>query len=330
MNTQRTLMLGYSARCLGLCFLCLLADGCGQSKSAGPAAAPAQPRSGSGRPAPGRTVTDYPIKGVVRRIEKEHVTIAHEDIPDFMGAMTMRFSYPDKAALESLHLGDQVAGTLRVVKEDGVVDDYALRALTVTEPAPSPRKVLDISKGKVQLRDEPKRLAPGDALPDFIMTLQDGKALKLSNLRGNVVVLTFIYTRCPLPDFCPLMDKKFSDLAQRIGASPVRARSVRLISLSFDPDHDTPEVLARHALLRGAVPPLWTYAVASHEELAKIGPPLGLFYAPGQSDIAHNLCTIVVDREGKLARLDVGTTRNKWTTPDLLKTIDSLTPASQN
>ena len=101
-------------------------------------------------------------------------------------------------------------------------------------------------------------------MPDFTMTSQDGKTVKLSDLRGNVVVLTFIYTRCPLPDFCPLMDRKFSELAQRLSAFPSVPRKVRLISLSFDPEHDTPELLRKHAQVRGAAPPLWSYAVASH------------------------------------------------------------------
>ncbi len=340
MNAERSVLILYvlrfHVRCFGLLVLFAMASGCGQPNSGEPAASPAagpnQPRRESNRAAPGRTVTNYPIEGVVKRVEKEfeHVRIAHEAIPGFMDAMEMRFPYPDKTALETLRPGDRVSGTLRVFKENGVVTDYALLGLTVTEPAPPPRMVLDTSRGKVQVREAPKRLTPLDSVPDFTMTLQDGKALKLSSLQGNVVVLTFIYTRCPLPDFCPLMDKKFSDLAQRIQASAAHARSVRLISLSFDPDHDTPEVLSRHAQIHGARPPLWTYAVASHDELAKIGPPLGLFYAPGKKEIAHNLCTVVIDRHGKLARLEVGTAHNKWTTADILKTIDSLIPAAQN
>jgi protein SCO1 len=143
-------------------------------------------------------------------------------------------------------------------------------------------------------------------------------------------VLTFIYTRCPLPDFCPLMDRKFSDLSGHLSAFAGRARYVRLISLSFDPEHDTPEVLRRHAQIRGAAPPLWSYAVASHDELAKIAAPLGLFYAPGKDEVAHNLCTAIIDRQGRLARLEVGTKRNEWTTADLLKTVYSLIPGSGN
>ena len=145
--------------------------------------------------------------------------------------------------------------------------------------------VLDVTKGKVSLREAPKQLELGEAVPDFAMTTQEGKPLKLSDLRGNVVVLTFIYTRCPLPDFCPLMDRKFAELAQRIGAIPDRAR------------HDSPDFAlvrprARHARSageacpdpRGDARPLWTFAVASHEELAKIGRAAGaLLWTAGRT-----------------------------------------------
>ena len=156
----------------------------------------------------------------------------------------------------------------------------------------------NISKKQALLREEPRRLEIGDAVADFTMTNQDGKTVKLSDLRGNVVALTFIYTRCPLPDFCPLMDKKFSELARRLGAFPQARNKVRLISLSFDPEHDTPDLLRKHAQVRGATPPLWSYAVASHAELAKIGVPLGLYYQPGDNEIAHNLCTAIIDATG--------------------------------
>jgi protein SCO1 len=312
------------------------AHGCGRDVAGGPgAAAPGASRGlkveRGGRAAPGRVVTDYPLTGVVKRVEKEleHVTIDHEAIPGFMDAMKMRFSYTDRAALDRLEPGDRVAGTLRVEQENGVVSDYHLLYLTVTRPAPPRSMVKGERAAEVQLGAQPGRLEIGDLVPDFAMTNQDGKAVKLSDLRGNVVVLTFIYTRCPLPDFCPLMDRKFSELAQHISSLPGRARSVRLISLSFDPDHDTVDVLRKHAQIRGAAPPLWSYAVASHEELAKIAAPLGLFYGSRDDDIPHNLCTAVIDRAGKLARLEVGTTRNKWETMSFLKSIHSLIPASE-
>jgi protein SCO1 len=309
------------------------AAGCGSGRSGGAAADISAPpvRAAVKKPAaPDPAVTDYVLKGIVKRVEQEleHVRIQHEAIPGFMEAMTMRFAYKDKSVLGSLRLGDQVEGTLRVERSNGVVNRYELLGLTVTKPAPA-GMAPNISRKTAILRKEPRRLEIGDPVPDFAMTSQDGKVVKLSDLRGNVVALTFIYTRCPLPDFCPLMDKKFSELAQRLGAFPGRASKVRLISLSFDPEHDTPDLLRKHAQVRGATPPLWSYAVASHAELAKIGVPLGLYYQPGDSEIAHNLCTAIIDSKGTLARLDIGTERNKWASADLLKLIYSLVPSAE-
>jgi protein SCO1 len=313
----------------------LVGAGCGGDRSDGggeelapPGATPAAARTSTVTPA----VTDYPLKGVVKKVEKDrdNVTIQHEAIPGFMSAMRMPFHYKNKTMLGKLRPGDVVDGTLRVKRSGGAVIDYEILGLTVKAAAPSgPAIAPNISKKQALSREQPRRVEIGETVPDFAMTSQDGKTVKLSDLRGYVVVLTFIYTRCPLPEFCPLMDKKFSELAQRLSAFPARANKIRLVSLSFDPEHDTPDLLRKHAQVRGATPPLWSYAVASHTELAKIGGSLGLFYQPGDNEIAHNLCTAIIDSEGKLARLDIGTQRNKWSSTDLQKTIYALLPANR-
>jgi protein SCO1/2 len=304
------------------------AAGCRGKDAASPAApGPASAGRAPAKPA-GPVTVDYPLTGVVRSVAPQsgQVLIRHREIPGFMKAMTMPFKPVNREILETLRAGDEVEGTLRVEEEDGAVKDYRLLDLKVSRPAEPPAKVLEVSKGKVQVRQQTPRLQVGEAVPDFAITGQDGRQFKLSGLRGKVVVLTFIYTRCPMPDFCPLMDRKFSSLAQHIGAFPNRAKDIRLISLSFDPEHDTPEILRKHAQIRGAVPPLWSYAVATHSELSKIAAPLGLAFEPNGTDIAHNLCTAVIDPRGKLARLEVGTQPNRWETADFLKTIYSLLP----
>ncbi len=317
---------GVAARIGLLLASACIGPGCGRDH----AEAPAAPRSPIVAKADEPTVTYYTLRGVVRSLAPEsgRVLIRHEAIPNFMGAMTMPFKPEDPAILDSLHPGDTVEGNLRVVREAEAVKEYQLLDLKVTKPAEPPTQVIDVSKGNVLIRQQPRRLEPGDSVPDFTMTNQDGKTFKLSDLRGKVVVLTFIYTRCPMPEFCPLMDRKFSGLAQHLDAFPNRAKDIRLISLSFDPEHDTPDVLRKHAKIRGAVPPLWTYAVASHPELAKIAAPLGLFFGPDRGEIAHNLCTAVIDTRGNLARLEVGTRPNRWETSDFLKTIYSLLAAT--
>jgi protein SCO1/2 len=267
----------------------------------------------SRKPSP-PAVRTYKLVGVVRKVDRESgdVTIKHEAIPGYMPAMTMPFPVRDKDLLEQLQAGDEVEGTLRVRG-----DAYELTGLEITRLATAPQiPVLAPGVG-----GHAKPLAPGEPVPDFAMTTQDGEALRLSDLRGKVVALTFIYTRCPVPDFCPLMDAKFGEMARMIRALPGWSDRVRLLSISFDPEHDSPEVLARHAKLRGAKGPLWTFAVASHEELRKVAPALGLVYGPGEGEVLHNRTAAVVGQDGKLVRLATGKEGKTWTAEEFVRAM---------
>lgn len=280
-----------------------------------PAAEPPKAAEKPGEP------KSYKLTGVVREINKEtgQVMIRHEEIPGFMKAMTMPFDLKGQESLNELFVGDEVEGTL-IVKSN----DIELRDVVITNPAPP--AAINFGPNGIEIKAKPAVLLPGEAVPDFTVTLQDGKPAKLSHYRGKTLVLTFIYTRCPLPNFCPLMDRKFGELAARLQPTP-RADQVRLLSISFDPEHDTPQVLATHAKSRGAKMPLWTYAVATHEELAKFGPKLGLMYGPTEKEIMHNLSTAVIGPDGKLIRLDYGTAGGAWTADDMLGTIYKTLPA---
>lgn len=257
----------------------------------------------------------YTLTGIVRHVDREAgvVTIRHDEVPGYMPKMTMPFHVVDKALLDDVRPDDKVKGALRV---DG--DRADLVDLTVTEAAQPAELTLDTSGGSPTLRVKKKVLEPGELVPDFAMTTQEGRPLRLSDLRGKVVVLTFIYTRCPQPNFCPLMDKKFASLSRLIQAVPARNDKVRLLSVSFDPEHDTPEVLRRHAAIQGAKPPVWEFAVASHDELRKVIEPLGLMYGPTANEIVHSLSTAIIDGDGKLVRLATG---GSWTPEDFLSDI---------
>lgn len=269
-----------------------------------------------------RGARSFRLKGVVKKVDagSGEVTIAHEDIPGLMPRMTMPFSLKDRALLEKLRPGDEVEGSLNVTYQRGEVKDMDLAGLTVTKAAPAAQTFpIDTPR--------PEGLKPGDLVPDFAVTTQEGRALRLSELRGKVVILTFIYTRCPLPEFCPAVDAKFAELARRISTVPARADRIRLLSVSFDPEHDTPEVLAAHASRRGAKPPLWTFAVAGPEELGKVAEPLGLTYVTGTREIEHNLRTVVIGPDGKLARVEPGP---GWSPADLLGTAYALIPPAED
>lgn len=246
----------------------------------------------------------YALRGVVVDVDAEagEVTVRHEAIPGFMPAMTMPLQVADPEALSEIVPGDTITGVLRVGAEGTRLDEVEVTGLPPEPPPAAPLIPL---------------LEPGDVVPDVTLTSQDGRTFALSELRGKVVVLTFIYTRCPLPEFCPRQDTQFAELARRVSRVPERAERVRLLSISFDPEHDTPEVLRRHASLRGAKPPLWTFAVGTHEALYSFGPPLGLVYSPDAAgEFIHSISTAIIGADGRLIRLERG---ESWT-------VDSFFP----
>ena len=267
----------------------------------------------------GRKIKTYPVVGVVQKIDVKggRLTLRHEAIPGYMDAMTMPFQVgvEEISELEDLQVGDQVAATLRVSSEESM-----LVGISVTEIARPQELTLDLSGTSPVLRPKTAKLEPGADVPDFMVTLEDGSSMKLTDLRGKVVVLTFIYTRCPLPDFCPRIDTKFAELSRMVGVVSKRSDEVRLLSISFDPEHDTPEVLAKHAKLRGAKFPLWQFGVASHDELKKVAEPLGLTYGPRENEITHNLSTAVIGPSGKLIALYPG---SSWSVEDVFKSLKS-------
>lgn len=317
--------LGIGVR-LGLILVMFATTAC-SPRPADPAAS-SKADGASKKAEPATETKDYALRGEVRKVDAgaRELQIRHEVIPGFMPAMTMPFKMPEGTDFDEFRAGDVVEGKLRVLSHNGTTVDYDLVDLEVTKPAIGSPLLLEVTKGLPKLVAQPERLQPGDEVPDFTMTDQAGETRKLSDLRGFVVVLTFIYTRCPLPEFCPMMDRKFSELSGSISATSSRSSRVRLVSLSFDPDHDTPEVLREHARIRGAEPPVWTFATASHEELGRVAPALGLTFGPVKNEIVHNLCTAVIGPDGRLVRLEVGTKSNAWTTSDLLKTISEALP----
>ncbi len=123
------------------------------------------------------------------------------------------------------------------------------------------------------------------------------------------------------------MDQKFAELARRLNRSPDRARQVRLLSVSFDPEYDTPQVLSEHARRLGAEPPGWTFAVADHEELRKVAEPLGLSYAPMSDQIRHSLSTALIAPDGTLIQLETG---NSWRPEDLYGEIRRFLDANDS
>jgi protein SCO1/2 len=249
----------------------------------------------------------YELQGQILAVKAEssEVLIKHGDIKGFMPGMTMPFKVRDEALLQGKQPGDLVTATLVV----GEVDAY-LSALTKTGTAPLDEQVeVTALDGAV--------LQPGDLVPDQTLVDQDGKPRALSSLRGHRVALTFMYVRCPLPDFCPLMDRNFAAVQKSIAAAPDLA-DVRLVSVSFDPAFDTPAVLKQHAQTLGADPARWTFVTGTPEEIATLTRRFGVLVERSEQnaiEITHNLRTAVIDPEGRVVTIHSGT---DWTPAQLV------------
>jgi protein SCO1/2 len=252
---------------------------------------------------------EYQVVGQIIRIDRStgYVTVRHEDIQGFMPAMTMPFAVKPPGLLEGRAPGDLVTATLYV---EGA--EAWLGTLTRTGHAPLPAEA-DVAAG----------LSIGDRLPDQTFTDQQGQPLTLAWLDGHSSAITFVYTRCPLPEFCPAVDSRFRTLQQAIAEAPAGSplAEVRLLSVTIDPAFDTPQVLAGHAAKLEAQPRVWRFVTAPVDEIAAFGHQFGLDVrtsGTGAADIEHNLRTIILDRDRRIVEMLTGAT---WTASELIDKV---------
>jgi protein SCO1/2 len=241
----------------------------------------------------------------VNRAVREAV-IAHDDIPGFMPAMTMPFPVADDAVLAKLKRGDQVSGTLVVGETKYRLEEVkVLREAPANLPAaPSPSPGAEPETGA-----EP---------PDVGLLNQDGKTIRLSDYRGKALAVTFIFTRCPLPDFCPRMGTNFAAVEERVRQDPALRDRVHLLTVSFDPEFDTPEVLRTWGKRFSKSGDFSRFEMATGDpaEVRRLATFLSLEYdAEKDGGFTHNLRTGVIGPDGKLFRLHRG---NDWTPEALL------------
>jgi protein SCO1 len=245
------------------------------------------------------------------RPDASEITIRHEAVTGFMPGMTMPFKVKDKSLLRGRLPGDLVRATLMVTDEEAW-----LSRIEKTGWAPFP----DAPRPAAPAAD---LLGPGDPVPDETLIDQDGRPFRVSSLRGSAVLLTFVYTRCPLPDYCPRMDAWFGAVQNAVKAGRIRGL-VRLLSVSFDPGHDTPAILREHAARVGADRAIWTYATAPQAPLDAWSARFGLSVireARDPNDITHNLRTAVIDRQGRLVTILDG---NRWTPEAAIAALASV------
>jgi protein SCO1/2 len=251
---------------------------------------------------------EYELQGQILGIapERREVLIKHGDIKGFMPGMTMPFKVDDEELLKDKQPGDLVTATL-------VVSDLNSHISVLTRTGHAPLETTPPVAGGA-----PRILAPGEQVLDALLVDQDGRPLPFSRLRGHRVALTFIYTRCPLPEFCPMMDRHFAAVQKTVTSTPALS-DVRLITVTLDPEYDTPAVLKPYSERRNADPAIWSFVTGEPKEVSRFGSQFGLYVerAPGSAanDILHNLVTVVIDADGRLVRLHTG---NDWTPTQLV------------
>jgi len=255
---------------------------------------------------------EYPLKGQVLSVApkaqqdgRREISVKHEDIPGFMPAMTMAYFVKSPSILDGLAPGDLITARLVVEGSEAYLDRIEKVGRSDLPPDAAPVRVMDL-------------MDPGDEVPDDELQDQQGRTVKLSNWRGRALAVTFVYTRCPVPDFCPLMDRQFAALQKGILADPgLRARA-HLISVSFDPSHDTVDVIRAHATARGADPAIWSYVTGRAATIEHFTSRFGVSTVNEKdpaATIAHNLRTAIVDSRGRLVKIHSG---NDWTVDGVL------------
>ncbi|HEY6231084.1 MAG TPA: SCO family protein [Pyrinomonadaceae bacterium] len=261
------------------------------------------------------TEKQYDLKGKVVAVDKaaRTITVAHEDIKDYMPAMTMPFNVKDDWVFEIAAPGNKIGANLIV---DGT--QSWLEEVVITEDTAC-ADTLPVEGAGPQ---------PGAEVPDYRLVNQDGKAIHLHDYKGKVLLLTFIYTRCQDPNQCTLMSSNFAAIDQALQKQPELYEKTHLLSISFDPAYDTPKVLRSYgASYTGKYTDEnfahWEFASGSTDEVKGVAQYFGLRYfqdtPSGTEQVIHSLRTAVIGPDGKVVKVYRG---NEWKPEDLLKEIE--------
>jgi protein SCO1/2 len=258
-------------------------------------------------------VRRYRLKGTVVQIDKaqQHLVVNHEEIPGFMGAMTMPYPVVDAQTLEKLSPGDQITADVVVTPSEIHLEN-----------------VIVVKKSDGKTLPPGAQLQPSDqeaAVPDFALVNQDGKHIRLAHYRGKSVLLTFIYTRCPLPDYCPLMTHNFAEIEKTIQKTPALYAKTHLLSVSFDSQYDTPKVLRNyaHAFVtdRGQQTfAHWEFATIPAAEKNDVTKFFDVFVTQEQGQITHSMSTAIISPDGRIYKAYNG---NDWKPADVLADLTS-------
>ena len=298
-------------RIFGLCAVVLFFNGCSRIES--PAAS---------------DETVYPMRGVVREVRQDDasVVIEHEDVPGFMPAMTMPFNVRDEALFDQLKDGEAIAFELVVKGTSSWIRQIAATDASTLVLAPKRASAEGASPNAAQLKS--MRLSEGDLMPDFRLLDQLGHEITPQTFTGHDLVVTFIFTRCPLPDFCPRMSSHFAELEKSVLEDPKLRSQVKLLSISIDPEFDTPNVLKEYAAhYSHSDGELWRFAAGTQAQTDRLTQAFSVHTESSGGTINHGLCTAWIGSDGIVHQIWRG---NGWEPADVLSAIKSPPPHTKS
>jgi len=259
----------------------------------------------------------YEMRGQILGVNRDklEVLVKHDEIVGLMPAMTMPWRVKSANLLDTIGPGDLITSELEVENNQGVITK--ITKLGTAKPE-MPPPAAPAGPGV-------KYIQPGEEIPNQVLIDQDGRKRTVGDVRaGKALAITFMYTKCPIPTFCPMMDRQFAE-AQTIIRDRKLQDNAHLLSVSFDPKYDTPPVLKEHGRKLNFDPSIWTFATGSREEIDSFATSLGLTLVRGEAanpdEIGHTLRTLVVDRQGKLVKAYSGA---DWTAAQLVTDLEKL------
>lgn len=256
----------------------------------------------------------FELRGKVVAVDKtqHQVTVSHDEIKNYMPAMTMPFVLKDTTLFDDIAAGDEINATLVVGKSASWLEDVIVTREAVDQSNQMPPPTVEPSVGA--------------EVPDFTLVNQDGKRIRLKQYRGRALLLTFIYTRCPLPDYCTLMSNNFAEINKELQKTDALYQKTHLLSISFDTGYDTPKVLRSYGASHtgnysSETFEHWEFATGSQQEIKQVAEFFGLTYVPASGQFTHSLRTAIIAPDGKLFKIYRG---NEWKPEEALRDLQSV------
>lgn len=260
----------------------------------------------------------YSLQGEVveKNAATSEITVNHGDIPGFMPAMAMPYRVKDPAMIQELQPGDKITADVVVGKDPS---NYWLENVRITDKS---------GRSRSKPAAAPTMLMPGERAPDFTLVNQDGHTIHLADFAGKAVLVTFIYTRCPMPNFCPRLSSQFARIHNELKKNPEDYNKTHLLTISFDPKYDTPAVLRKYGLayLDGDASGFshWDFATTDPADLRHLAQAFGLQYDEEDNQITHNMSIVLIKPDGRVAKFWA----TDWTWAELMESLQNAAHAS--